>query len=60
MLLNKNVHKDILDLLRDENLFITTLEEQIQPGINSKYKDSIGLMTPTVEALHFDVKAPTP
>ena len=60
MLLNKNVHRDILELLRDEDLFITTLNDQIQPGITSKYKDSIGLMTPTVEALHFEVKAPTP
>lgn len=57
MLLNKNVHKDILDLLRDENLFITTLEKEIQPGIFSNYKDSVGLMTPTVQALQNDLKA---
>ena len=54
MLINKNAHKDSLDLLRDENLFMATLEEQIQPAINKTYTDAIGKMTPTVKALHYE------
>lgn len=52
MLLNKQVHKDILDSLRNDNLFLATLKSSIQPQIYSNYTDSIGIMTPTIQALH--------
>lgn len=56
MLLSKHAHKDIIDLLRDENLFIATLDEAVRPGIFSDYKDAIGVMTPAVRALHHELQ----
>jgi len=62
LLLSKNAHKDVLDLLRDENLFIAT--QGMDGGLSKtsssfqEYRDSIGVMTPTVKALHYQMRAP--
>ena len=56
MLLSKHAHKDIIDLLRDENLFISTLEDNINSRIYSNYSDAVGVMTPTLQALHHELK----
>lgn len=58
MLLGKHAHKDILDLLRDENLFIATLDDAVRPAaIFQDYRDGIAVRTPTVRALHHEYQA---
>lgn len=53
LLLSKHSHKDIIDLLRDEQLFIATTE------IESKsYKDNMAVATKTVKALHYQNNVP--
>ena len=48
LLLGKHAHKDILDLLLDEELFIATTNEDML------YKNSIGITTTkTVQNLHY-------